>query len=219
MIWYILITASLLFGIVFTTGFSCQNPVKENKNTSNSVDPTENFGKEDSVKGMFSKKQILEKLKLLEETPTSVMKVNGAMCYFVAPSLNKIHEYICPICGEKTIYKKSKNQEQFDAIDGILEFKLNACRKELEKVNGINIKLDESEYCAHCKPNIDFPKLYLMVNIAGQKDTNKITEFDYTDIRLISEFLNGQLIHKGINDDERPLVENIGRIKDLLGIK
>jgi hypothetical protein len=167
---------------------------------------------------MFSRRQIDEKLKHLTESPTPIEPFHGAMCYFVAPSLDKIHEYICPTCGEKTIYKRNKNPEKFEAVDEVLGFKIEACRKEIEKVKGINIKMDESEFCAYCNPHIKVPKLCLFVNIAGQRDTTKIFEFNYIDIRLLHTFLDGELKYKNEINIESALIDKMDRIKELLGI-
>jgi len=180
--------------------------------------PENTYNQNDTIKAMFSKKQIEKKLKHLAETPAPTDLSFGAMCYDMVARENTVHEYICPVCGEKTIYKKSSDQNKFLYIDSNFD-EINECRREIDNIHGINIRLDETEFCVHCKPEIERPKLYLLVNIAGQKDTSKVSSFSYMDIRILQEFLDNKLVHKTDYDSETPLIENIGRIKELLGVK
>jgi hypothetical protein len=216
--WYFIIIVILLVGSFFgSRALSCQTTnSNEKRKNKQSVDLP--FDQNDTIKGMFSKKQIDEKLKHLAETSAPTNLSFGAMCYEMAAIDISVQEYICPVCGEKTIYKKSRDKDQFQYIVGTFD-EINDCRREIEKVHGINIKLDETEFCGHCKPKIEKPKLYLLVNIAGQKDTTKISSFYHMDIRILQEFLDNKLVHKTDNDGETPLIDNIGRIKELLGIK
>lgn len=216
--WYIAIGAFLILGFVFSTkrmriSHESKQECKNHKILLNSLDT-----KDDTIKGMFSKKQIDQKLKRLSETPAPTNLSFGAMCYEMVAVDTKNHEYVCPLCGEKTVYKKDKDKTRFFYIDGLL-WNLEACRKEIQTVRGINIKLDEKQFCSHCSPKIERPELYLLVNIAGQSDTTRISAISFTDIQLIREFLEDKLIHRTDNDGETPLIENIARIKELLGIK
>jgi hypothetical protein len=215
--WYIIIIVVLLAGtFIGSRALSCQSSVpNENRKSKHSVDLP--FNQNDTIKAMFSKNQIEEKLKHLATTSVPTNLSFGAMCYEMAYIENTVHEYVCPVCGEKTIYKKSKDKEKFQYIEGVFN-EINECRREIEKVEGINIKLDETEFCGHCKPKIEKPKLYLLVNIAGQKDTTKISTFSYMDIRILQEFLDNKLVHRTDNDGETALIENIDRIRELLGL-
>jgi hypothetical protein len=168
---------------------------------------------------MFSRKQIDQKLKNLAETPPPTNLSYGAKCYSKAFFNNNIFEYNCPVCGEKTIYKKKKGDDNFALIENFLAFDLEICRRQIEKVKGINILLDESEFCNKCKPNTENPSLCLKVNIEGQKETTRVCNISSKDIILLQEFLTDKLIHKGEYDEEYPLVKFSSRIKELLGIK
>jgi hypothetical protein len=216
--WYIIIFLFLLTGALFGTKYiACQSGTagenNSHKQTINSF-----FGQNDTIKAMFSKNQIDQKLKHLAETSAPTNLSFGAMCYEMAARDNSVLEYVCPICGEKTIYKRNKDSEKFSYIDSQI-WNIYSCRQEIEKVKGINIKFDEKEFCSKCSPKTERPKLFLLVNIAGQKDTTKISNFSYMDIRILNEFLNDKLVHKTDNDGETALVNNIDRIKELLGIK
>jgi hypothetical protein len=215
--WYFILIPFLVICIFLGTKLACQSS-KEGSENNNSISINSIQNQNDSIKAMFSRKQIDEKLKHLAETPAPKKLSFGAECYKMAYSDNSVYEYFCPVCGEKTVYKKDKHPEKEWFIQG-LEKSINSCRREIEFVKGVNIKLDEKEFCNHCSSNAKDPKMYLQVNIAGQTDTTKISGFNYMDIRLITEFLNDKLIHRDAQDFESPLKDKIGRIKELLGLK
>jgi DNA-directed RNA polymerase subunit RPC12/RpoP len=215
--WYIIIIGFLIIGIFFGTRLSCQNP-KPGSENDNSISINSPLSQNDTIKAMFSKEQIDKKLKYLAETPPPQKLSFGAMCYKPAFESHIVNEYVCPVCGEKTVYKKGKDTEKSWFGEG-LEKEINNCRREIENVKGIHIKLDESLLCKHCSPKIENPELCLLVNISGQSDTTRICNISYKDIQIIGEFLNDRLVHSGSREQETPLVNNIERIKELLGIK
>jgi len=214
--WYFIVIISFIIGIVFTS--TCFNKNSENGSEStNHILINSVYSPNDTIKAMFSKKQIDEKLKRLAETPPPEKLATGAMCYKVAFETHINIEYVCPICGEKTIYKKEKHPDQSWLIQN-LERNINSCRNEIENVKGINIKLDESQFCNKCSPNFENPQLGLLINIAGQSDTTKIYGINKFDIQLIHEFLTDKLVHLDDYDFETPLKDKIDRIKELLGL-
>jgi hypothetical protein len=215
--WYILIIGFLLIGVFFSTKLRCQNPTinSDNIRTTSTIKP---LNPNDTIKGMFSKKQIDEKLKRLAKTPAPTNLAYGAKCYKMAIADASVYEYYCPVCGEKTVYKKGKLPKNIFYIDD-LEEKISSCRREIEKVKGENIKLDESQFCKHCSPKTENPELCLLVNIAGQSDTTKVCNIRDIDIKIIGEFLNDKLVLTGNRDEETPLINDIDRIKKLLGVK
>jgi hypothetical protein len=214
--WYIIIIGFLIIGIFFGTKISCQNPKLGSENNK-PISINSPLHENDTIKGMFSRKQIDLKLKRLAETPPPQKSFFGAMCYKVAFENVTVYEYVCPVCGEKTVYKKGKDPEKSRFVEN-LEKNINNCRREIENVKGINIKLDEGPLCKHCSPKTENPGLCLLVNIAGHSDTTKVCNINYKDIKLIYEFLNDKLIHRE-QTFESPLKESIDRIKELLGLK
>ena len=233
--WYLSIILIAVIGLLFTPKLMAQsNKGTESKRTVSSKETIEI--QSDTLQPLFSKSQIEEKLKHLATTPPPEKMNFGAMCYSTSMAIGTI-SYICPVCGEKTLYKyigenewvTSNGEElsdlelthrkrRYEAFEMVLR-EINACRREVQKVKGINISLDESGFCDHCCPYITYPILYLLINIGGESDTVKTPNIDYMDIRLIHEFLSGSLVHKGYADEETPLVDYMGRIKELLGVK
>ena len=107
--WYLAVILLLTFGFVFTNKLSAQTK-KNSKNEIKSKEKLEIVN--DTIKPLYSKEQIEEKLKYLAETPPPSDLSFGAMCYSIAISSTDSFTYICPICGERTIYKKNKIKDE-----------------------------------------------------------------------------------------------------------
>ncbi len=167
---------------------------------------------------MFSKEELDKKLAHLAETPPPENLSLGAMCYSVAYQENHFHEYNCPVCWQKTIYRRETDGKRFQYIDAMLSHNLYNCRSEISKIEGIDVKLDEIEFCEHCSPGIQRPQLYLIITIKGMPRSIKTSSFNSFDLQIINEFLNGQLIHKDKFNNETPLANYLDRIKELLGL-
>ena len=166
----------------------------------------------------MTKQEILEKLSLLEKTNAPEKLSIGAMCYKVAGPPDRV-EYICPVCGEKTLYSSSQNKtnkiKEIDTIDSILPF----WRKNISTLEKFNIKLDESQFCSKCSPEIKEPKLGIVVRYTDDSEPVKIYDISIDDYSLLYEFFNNKTIHKGDRDSETPLKDHQKRISELLGIK
>jgi hypothetical protein len=215
--WYIAIIFLVIIGTIVSYNLKSKEISKEvvQQNNANILinNPI------DTIKPMYSKKNIEEKLKKLAETPPPQELSFGAMCYAViGPS--ETASYICPDCGNKTLYKMGEyiyNSDEWRRNE-IVQMGIAACRKEAEKIKGINFKIDESQFCKHCSPDIEDAQLCLKIHISNSNDTTTVCDINYLDVRLIKEFLNDELKHKGLGDVESPLVNHIGRIKELLGM-
>jgi len=170
----------------------------------------------DTIKPIYSVKDIQAKLKVLSKTDPPDDLAFGAMCYEMVGPPNKAI-YICPVCGEKTLYKLNDDYTNQQNMD-IIQNGITACRNEIKNIEGIHISLDESQFCKHCNPGIEEPQLCLLVNIDNEKDTTKVCDINYLDIKLIEEFLNDEKKHKGFFDEESALADHIDRIQELLGV-
>jgi|GEM_PF-3106738 len=180
----------------------------------------------------FSKEQIEEKLKNLDTIPFPQYQYSNITYGDCFGSCNdgRTISYICPICGNETLYKTNfewlstigkyaiiKNYREIEsscAAIHLLRWDIYKYRQKVEEINGVHITLDESEFCMHCSPFVKNPTLYLLTNIEGEPDTNKITKFHFGDIELLRVFLNGNLVcysKVSLNCCK-------DRIKELLGI-
>jgi len=213
--WYIAVIIVLTFGFAFTNKISAQTK-KNSKNEIQSKEKLEIVN--DTIKPLYSKKQIEDKLNYLAKTPPPTDLSFGAMCYSVIITAFGQSTYICPICGERTIYNVNflnKNKDWLNAI----AMELESYRREVEKINGINIRLDESQLCGHCSPKVEKPEFSLLINVGGESDTTTLRKITDSDIRKIKEFLDGKLIYRTENDFEFPLVNDIEWLKQLFKVE
>jgi len=160
-----------------------------------------------SMKGMSlrSVDSLLTRLKSTE-APEPVM---GAMCYDMAMPL-LVDEYICSVCGEKTIYESGS----------WLLTELPECRSLTEGIAGavdFEIELVETEFCTHCEPDITDPVIVLRVTRDdGSAVTSSVNRFE---LILLSSFLDGGLTYSGDQGEEMPLLPYAARISELLGLE
>jgi len=142
-----------------------------------------------------------------EEAPEPV---RGAMCYEIMAS-PAVSEYVCPICGEKTIYS--------DQLTAFIEWELQGCRRKADLINEyteFEVMLDETMFCDFCSNGSgDEPVLYLRVLSSDSTETvNPVSVFDLT---ILESFLQGNLYYTTFNDGQQPIQEYSDRIRVLLG--
>ena len=158
----------------------------------------------------LDRQQVRELLRRIATTAPPAKRKMGAMCYDMAgPSLRA--EYVCPTCGERTLYEKEATR--------VVQFELTECRRayaELRMIAGEAIVFDESQFCRKCQPDVKKPSLALRVAFEDQQTciTENVTA---DDLRLLREFLTGQLLHVADNEAETPLQQHLPRIEKLLG--
>ena len=163
----------------------------------------------DTIKGVFSRKEIKEKLNKLAKTEVPIDLTPGAMCYKMAGPPDRA-EYVCPICGTKTLYKNDTWE---------ITREIPACRSIISDLKAIDIKLDESQFCKKCSPKNKEPQLCIELKYIDETEKHKTCNISSTDLRLVSEFLKGKNKHLGETGDETPLKDYMDRIKAILDIK
>jgi len=178
-----------------------------------------------SVEGMKSldRTAIRVLLKKLADSPTPKAQAMGAMCYDMAPPPRRA-DYVCPSCGERTLYDESKwsNDEWVQkGVARVVAEEIPGCRREIEdlrRVVGDAISLDESQFCRKCSPKVARPKLMLRVFFEDGKPRD-IENVSHSDLRILQEFLAGKQLTKGDNDSMLPLKDRLPRLQELLGVK
>ena len=158
----------------------------------------------------LSRSEIRQKLKKLSETPPPKDLKPGACCYDMAGPPNRA-EYVCPKCGEKTLYT--------NAVAMAVGWELPTARrtlKEVQKLSGPGIALDESQFCRKCSPTITDPKLVLQIFYdSGQPHT--VVGMSSRDLQLLQEFFRGTFVHDEGPRGEVPLKNYEKRLQELLG--
>jgi hypothetical protein len=199
--WYIVIFVLAAVGLIFSyTGLTSCNSILPN-----SCDTIP-----DSIKGSYSKEEVKTMLEELAEKPVKKELNMGAMCYSPRPMPDSA-TYICPVCGEKTIYTSGNAEFVLESIP--------QCRRSAGRFKKDHIKLDESQFCRKCSPEaIVNPQLCLVVELVNQAPVKTCKVYPW-DLEMLVAFFEGRTYYKADNDAEIALKDNLPRIKELLGMK
>lgn len=160
--------------------------------------------------GSLSMEQVNALLARLElrEPPEPVM---GAMCY-EAMAYPAVADYVCPVCGEKTIYEVTHT--------GFIEWELPGCRRMAASINGLTefeIILDETMFCRFCSEETE-ENPRLLLRVASTDSFETVNDISIPDLRMLESFLQGHLYYVTANDSQIPLREHADRIRELLGV-
>ncbi|MBD3276660.1 MAG: hypothetical protein GF388_00015 [Candidatus Aegiribacteria sp.] len=143
-----------------------------------------------------------------EDPPEPVM---GAMCY-EAMAYPDVAEYVCPVCGEKTVYSSMNT--------AFIEWELPGCRRLADSIDSLtdfHVYLDESQFCQVCSDSvIEGPEILLVISADGDDET--VNDVSITDLRMLESFLQGNLYYTTFNDGHQPLQEYAPRLRELLGL-
>jgi hypothetical protein len=164
-----------------------------------------------AIKGL-SRAEIQQKLRKLAETPPPTKLKHGAACYDMAVPPKRA-EYVCPKCGEKTLYTNQMAQ--------VADRDLDRARwnfKSLQQAVNENIALDESQFCRKCSPEVKDPKLVLKIAFADGKPQS-VVGVTPDDLLLLTEFFSGKLAHDAGMAGEKPLKDYSKRLRELLGVE
>jgi hypothetical protein len=199
--WYIIVFVFTIAGLLlaFTGMTSCSGTAADKV-----ISPG------DSLKKNYTREEVNELLKALAERPVKAELNMGAMCYAPRQAPDSA-SYICPVCGEKTIYVNSSTTE-------FINDDLMLCRQLAARFDKGMLSLDESGFCAHCSHATNAnPELCVKITLEDSKEviTCKITSFD---LRILLAFFKGENIFTTFNDAEMPLKEQSTRLKQLLGV-
>lgn len=160
------------------------------------------------VKGL-NRAQLKSLLQRIATTPEP-QPVMGAMCY--KPAMPpKVAEYICPACGEKTVFTEKEAR--------FIHWELTRCRNLLQEIRPSSadaLALDETACCRKCRPATSTPSLTLVVHF-DDGTTRRITPISAEQLRLLRDFLAGRLAVKGATDGEVPLKAHLPELENLLG--
>ena len=86
-------------------------------------------------------------------------------------------------------------------------------------IPNLNITLNESQYCKQCTPNVDIPKLGLIIQYQDQTEPHRIWGVTWLDLKIIKATLEGQLKYTKEREVEAVLKNELPRLEELLGVK
>jgi hypothetical protein len=144
----------------------------------------------------------------------------GAMCYDMKAPPDRV-DYVCPACGERTLYAlrpaEGERKADFGLIQAVLQDVPN-CRRLVRGIRGVALKLDESRFCAKCAPGAAEPELGLVVTHAEDGKERRTWGITSRDLLILDAFLKGEDKFKGAFDREEPVRDHRARIEQLLGL-
>jgi hypothetical protein len=143
--------------------------------------------------GKLEREEIKQLLRNLPASADWELDKIGAMCYKSAGPPKRA-EYSCPTCGAKTLYILEKDNDSYK-LTIFLKWGLDQSRRLISEIKGIQVELDERQFCKKCSPNVKSPELALNIKLPGETDSHhvKITE---EDIKLLIEFTQGEITHE-----------------------
>lgn len=161
------------------------------------------------------KDEIRARLTALARTPAPQKLAPGACCYAPADEPSRM-DYVCPVCGERTVYGSSPANRNRRA-QWFLEAELQACRRLVGQLGNLAATLDERAFCRHCRPDVDNPELILTIRYLDH-DEHRVRHVTADDLQLLVEFTQGKTKHVGSQDSESPLKDHLPRLRKLLGL-
>ena len=163
-----------------------------------------------------SNAEIGRMLQQVETAPAPAPKM-GAMCYAPLPPVTH-YEYICPVCGEKTLYAAGTNQFYGPAatIEAFRRAR-DAAEAAAAKV-GAAVALDEKQYCRKCLPDFtNTPQAAVAVTLPDGH-VQRTEAIQLQDLWMLRDFFSGKTVLVGGNDSESPLKHDLPRLRELLGM-
>jgi hypothetical protein len=151
---------------------------------------------------------IQQRLQKLANSKARKIKNVEAVCYITILE-TKCYEYICPKCGEKSIFPKNEGFDQ--------EF--SACRRAVKNIKEIHVELDESKFCIKCSPDYSDRSFVLLIYYEGEKEPYRAKGIGLESLVLIKEFLSGSRNHTDEFGVVTPLKYYVKRLSELLGVE
>lgn len=164
-----------------------------------------------------SNPEIEQMLREIETRPAPEPKM-GAMCYDMAmPS--PVTDYVCPICGEKTLYPVAENKWS-TPLNNLEELReLQAKAQKAASKREASVTLDETQFCRKCMPGFtNVPQAVLVVS-TSEGCEQRTERFSAYDLMMLRDFFSGKAKVIGYTEDQQPLKEYLPRLRELLGLK
>lgn len=166
------------------------------------------------VTGGLTKEQIAEKLKALQQSPKPANLRMGAMCYEMTAPPDRA-EYVCPICGAKTLYAVKEGGTTYQDVECVLQ-QIDGYRRLAKALPGLSASIDEREFCRKCSPKVDHPAPVLVFRLAGETTERRFRGISPEDLTILSAFLAGRDRYDGGMTGEVAIRDCAARIEQIL---
>ena len=165
-----------------------------------------------------SNAEIERMLQKIETSPAPPVTKMGAMCYDISLP-PPVTEYVCPVCGEKTLYPLAENRWE-TPVNGLEELRgMQIQVNKQARRRDVSVTLDERQFCRKCMPDFtNVPQTVLVVKLPDGHE-QRTDRFSMNDILMLKDFFAGKRLTTGINDAETPLKDELPRLRELLGLQ
>lgn len=164
----------------------------------------------------LNRQDLEKKLQALEKAAPPTNLAPGAMCYKPAGPQER-QEYVCPKCGEKTLYSRDAGNGWATAMALQSADSFRRLAKQLQD-KGLDCKLDETAFCQKCGKDAKDKTFVLETKWPGQEKPHRAAIANTEDLTLILEFLSGKDKHDAGPGGEKPLKNHLTRLRELLGL-
>ncbi len=151
--------------------------------------------------------QFRERLNELAQSEPPKDLSMGAMCYDVASPPERF-DYVCPVCNAKTVLVNERRYSR-------TPWELDACRRLVKEIKGLDVALVETGFCQTCFPHAERRSIDLVVHHPNGS-SHCVQGITGNDLKLLAEFLAGQEKHMGARGQETPLRDYADRLRELL---
>ncbi len=146
--------------------------------------------------------------RLLSEPPPP--QAQGAMCYAPLPP-KETADYVCPACGEKTVYAGKDVHQPEEALAARRAF------ESLKAVAGDAVAMDETTFCRKCRP--EARRGVVTLTIRYDDGTTVRQTVTASEIGLLTNLLRGDLSQRTWNDGQEPLQPQVPKLEKLTGVQ
>jgi hypothetical protein len=167
------------------------------------------------VTSMLTREEVQNRLMKLSKSPPPADLKMGATCYRVAIPPNR-GEFVCAKCGERTLYSSDSKDGRTNGW--LISSELPECRRRLKEIRGLDLKLDETEFCKKCSPSSKSPQLILITKYRGDDQVHRFKGISSEDLTVLKEFLDGSDRHLSRTDTETPLSGYSARLSKILDL-
>jgi len=136
------------------------------------------------------------------------------MCYIGGASPNRT-EYVCPVCGTKTLYTKEDEKKFFSKDPMVVNIGTYRWQCNMLRELGWDVNLDESLLRSVCCKPEERKRLFLEITLDGKTTRSELRNGDLT---MLLAFAENKLAWMSNDQLELPLQPELLRLCELLGV-
>jgi hypothetical protein len=124
-----------------------------------------------------------------------------------------VTEYLCPVCGEKSVYDSDWDDWALLSID-----EARIVFAAVDSLTDFDLRLDETDLCSFCSTDGDSAHTLYLETPRGDGTPHRAA-ITVEDLRMLEGFFSRSLDYPTSNDGRLPLKPHLGRIREILGLE